>query len=128
MWQPCHMPLPRPWVCNGAQEDALLPTLTIGETMRLAASLRLPAAASCPRQHACPRTLLAAVGLAGREAALVGGCLPGGLLLRGLSGGERKRLTIAAALVAAPAALFLDEPTSGLDSCGALSVITHVRR
>eukprot|EP00967_Tisochrysis_lutea_P056161 scaffold70854_cov19-Tisochrysis_lutea.AAC.1 len=43
----------------------------------------------------------------------VGGVLPGGLMLRGLSGGERKRLSIGAALVPHPQLIFADEPTSG---------------
>jgi energy-coupling factor transporter ATP-binding protein EcfA2 len=57
----------------------------------------------------------------------VGGSLPGGLMLRGLFGGERRRLSIAAGILAAPAVLFLDEPTSGLDSFAALSVMGHLQ-
>jgi ABC-type multidrug transport system ATPase subunit len=50
------------------------------------------------------------------------------MMMRGLSGGERKRLSIAAGILAAPAVLFLDEPTSGLDSFAALSVMGHLQR
>jgi ABC-type multidrug transport system ATPase subunit len=49
-------------------------------------------------------------------------------MMRGLSGGERKRLSIAAGILAAPAVLFLDEPTSGLDSFAALSVMGYLQR
>lgn len=44
----------------------------------------------------------------------VGGLLPGGLSVRGLSGGERRRLNISCGIVAAPSIIFLDEPTSGI--------------
>jgi ATP-binding cassette, subfamily G (WHITE), member 2 len=44
----------------------------------------------------------------------VGGLLPGGLYVRGLSGGERRRLNISCGIVAAPSIIFLDEPTSGV--------------
>lgn len=57
----------------------------------------------------------------------VGGSLPGGLMLRGLSGGERRRLTIATGILSVPSVLFLDEPTSGLDSFAALSVMGHLK-
>jgi hypothetical protein len=48
-------------------------------------------------------------------------------LLRGLSGGERKRLSIAAGILAAPSVIFLDEPTSGLDSFAALTVMGYLK-
>ena len=44
----------------------------------------------------------------------VGGEMPGGLSVRGLSGGEKRRLRIACALVAQPSCIYLDEPTSGM--------------
>jgi len=72
--------------------------------------------------------VLQEVGLAHARATIVGGTLPGGLMLRGLSGGERKRLSVASGILAAPTFLFLDEPTSGLDSFAALTVMGYLKR
>lgn len=57
----------------------------------------------------------------------VGGPLPGGLVLPGMSGSERKQLHIACGVVAGASLVFLDEPTTGLDSCSALSIMLFLK-
>lgn len=51
----------------------------------------------------------------------------GGPLVKGVSGGERKRTSIGVELITDPNLIFLDEPTTGLDSFTATSVVETLR-
>ena len=47
----------------------------------------------------------------------------GGLTFKGISGGQRRRLSVGIELLGEPSILFLDEPTSGLDSTSSLKLV-----
>ena len=49
----------------------------------------------------------------------------GGELIKGISGGERKRASVGVELVVKPALVFLDEPTSGLDRYEVILFVLH---
>ena len=96
-----------------AQEDHLMPTSTVFDTLNLSAQLRLPRSWSYERKTARVEELLQVFRLDKHRETLVGSADE---MIRGISGGERKRLSIAVELIAYPSVVFLDEPTSGLDS------------
>lgn len=101
------------------QREVLLPHMTALESLRFVARLRLAEDVD----GVCWK-LLTTVGLDKVANVPCGGTLSGGLEIRGMSGGERKRLTIAQGLVAETTKLVLiDEPTTGLDAAAQLQVI-----
>ncbi|KAG8067532.1 hypothetical protein GUJ93_ZPchr0005g15960 [Zizania palustris] len=105
------------------QENVLLGTLTVRETVTYSALLRLPSSMSKAEVRRVVDDTLDEMGL--RECADRN---IGNWHLRGISGGEKKRLSIALEILTRPRLLFLDEPTSGLDSAAAFSVIETLRQ
>ncbi|KAG6629904.1 hypothetical protein I3843_14G117800 [Carya illinoinensis] len=112
---------------NGAvayvtQEDVLLGTLTVRETITYSAHLRLPAKMTKEEISSIVDGTIIEMGLHDCADRLIGNWH-----LRGISGGEKKRLSIALEILTRPCLLFLDEPTSGLDSASAFFVVQTLR-
>lgn len=95
-----------------SQEDTLFPLLTVKESLLYTARLRL--GVTVHESMALVFDLLKALGLDHVAETKIGG---------GISGGERRRVSIGNELVHNPSVLLLDEPTSGLDSVSALHII-----
>ncbi|GAB5035572.1 abc transporter g family protein [Nannochloropsis oceanica] len=110
------------------QEDIFHPTSTVKEAVLFQANLRLDRRMPVHEKDALALRLIEDVGLKGKEHTYVGGPLPGGLRVRGLSGGEKRRLSLCCGTVTAPSLLFLDEPTSGLDGFAALVVMRLLKK
>ncbi|CAM9554685.1 unnamed protein product, partial [Ectocarpus sp. 13 AM-2016] len=102
-----------------SQEDVLPGTLTCYEHLMFHARLRMPPSASFAEREERVLWVTEELGLQRVADSRIGDELE-----RGLSGGERRRLSIATELVARPALLFADEPTTGLDAATALRVMT----
>ncbi|KAF2457396.1 P-loop containing nucleoside triphosphate hydrolase protein [Lineolata rhizophorae] len=103
-------------------DDALLPSLTVRETLRFAAGLRLPQWMPKEEKHRRAESVLLKMGLKDCADNLIGNDL-----VKGISGGEKRRVTIAVQILTDPRVLLLDEPTSGLDSFTASSIIDVLR-
>ena len=97
------------------QDDILPPHLTVAEHLRFHARLRLPA--RWPKKRAAARALREAEALG-----LTGAALHATRLWR-CSGGQRRRATLATALLARKRFVLADEPTTGLDAATALKVV-----
>jgi ABC-type multidrug transport system ATPase subunit len=102
------------------QDDILFQTMTVRECLEFAAKLKLKGTLESKisrvndlitelRLNKCQNTKI------------------GGPLVKGVSGGERKRCSIGVELITDPTLIFLDEPTTGLDSFTAQSVMETLK-
>jgi ABC-type multidrug transport system ATPase subunit len=67
-------------------------------------------------------TIIAAFGLREQRNTIIGTPIQ-----KGLSGGQKRRVSVASQLVTSPKILFLDEPTSGLDSVASYEIMSYLK-
>ncbi|KAK8190481.1 ATP-binding cassette transporter-like protein [Phyllosticta capitalensis] len=104
------------------QEDALLGALTVEETLYFSARLALPRNIPKAERIARIEGLISSFGLRRQARDLIG--TP---IRKGISGGQKRRVSVASQLITSPKILFLDEPTSGLDSAASHEVMSFIR-
>ncbi|NXY18186.1 ABCG2 protein, partial [Atrichornis clamosus] len=105
------------------QDDVVMGTMTVRENLQFSAALRLPSSISIKEKEERVTQIINELGLSKVADAKVGT-----ELIRGVSGGERKRTNIGMELITEPPVLFLDEPTTGLDASTANAVLILLKK
>ncbi|KAK4433631.1 ABC transporter G family member 25 [Sesamum alatum] len=100
------------------QDDVFYPRLTVRETLVFCSLLRLPSSVPKNQKIAIAESVISELGLEKCADTIIGNSF-----IRGVSGGERKRVSIAHEMLVDPSLLILDEPTSGLDATAAYRVM-----
>ncbi|KAM9476927.1 ATP-binding cassette sub-family G member 8 [Clarias gariepinus] len=121
--KPCMPSLVKKSIAHVRQDDRLLPHLTVRETLTFVAKLRLPTHFTQAQRDQRVDDVIAELRL--RQCA---NTRVGNNYVRGVSGGERRRVSIAVQLLWNPGILILDEPTSGLDSFTAHNLVITLSR
>ena len=98
-------------------------TLTVREAIYYSAQIQLPDTMPVAEKLARAGDTIQEMGLTGALDTRIGG-----REAKGISGGQRKRLSICLEILTRPRLLFLDEPTSGLDSAASYHVMSHIAR
>ncbi|KIK54551.1 hypothetical protein GYMLUDRAFT_902223 [Collybiopsis luxurians FD-317 M1] len=107
-------------LCSYVTQDdnSLLPFFTVREMLRFAAGLRLPSSMSAKQKDNRAEEVIQMMGLSD-----CADCLIGSESTKGISGGEKRRVSIAVQVLTEPRILIADEPTSGLDAFTASSIL-----
>jgi ABC-type multidrug transport system ATPase subunit len=100
------------------QEDALMATATPREALMFSALLRLPDETTKETITKLVNSLLEELGITECADTMIGN-----ILIKGISGGQKKRTSVGVEMITEPSLLFLDEPTSGLDSFAAFNLV-----
>lgn len=104
------------------QDDVFIPTLTVKEQLMFRALLRMDKSYTKEMRLERIEEVLTELNLKKCQDTLIGD-----VRIRGISGGERKRLSFASEILTDPPIIFLDEPTSGLDSFLARNLVATLK-
>ena len=110
--------MPRSGIGYVPQDDIIHDEMPLRRTLRYAARLRLPAGTSSEQADQVVDEIMHELDLVDQRDVAV----------RMLSGGQRKRASIAVELLTRPGTFFLDEPTSGLDPSTSAEVVRLLRQ
>lgn len=105
------------------QEDSLMGTMTVRETLQFAARLQMPADTTEQGISDRVNAVMSDLGLTECAEAKIGT-----IFQKGISGGQKRRVSVAVELMQLPQILFLDEVTSGLDSAAAENIVDMLSR
>ncbi|KAL3721766.1 hypothetical protein ACJRO7_034153 [Eucalyptus globulus] len=105
------------------QDDTLITTLTVREAVYYSAQLQLPESMSNSEKKERAEATIREMGLQDARDTRIGGGSA-----KGLSGGQKRRVSICIEILTRPMLLFLDEPTSGLDSAASYHVMKRIAK
>ncbi|KAH9697671.1 ABC transporter domain-containing protein [Citrus sinensis] len=105
------------------QDDALITTLTVSEAVYYSAQLQLPDTMTKLQKKERAEMTIKEMGLQDAMNTRIGGWGA-----KGLSGGQKRRVSICIEMLTRPKLLFLDEPTSGLDSAASYYVMSRIAK
>lgn len=103
------------------QDDILMTTLTVREAVYYSAELQLPKTMTKSEKRERADMTIGEMGLQDAMDTRIGGYSS-----KGISGGQKRRVSICVEILTRPKLLFLDEPTSGLDSAASYHVMHRI--